>query len=417
MGDKSQQDVESASQLRDDVLMQWCEIVNTELQNPNFATYTIKTDCHDYNVKMLKHYFYTKPHLAVLIQDYITKPSITIDDVLDCNPNLTFIAILQGSADASQNLKPLFNRIHGQDWTRENKTTQDIILTKDYLDYLRREFSFQIKSISSIFFYRKCTVFNQIFQNLVTQRAAVNITPCRKQLLKKIINYSSGFFGYNQNKPAQPSHKIVSKLTKYYDIAKHTVLFIGELENKSYYIKTTYKANPVCSKPCPSPLPIYCSIVEYGKMKMTEVLTFLDFFLLPESYKHLYSNTDNIVIALSTDVLEEAVKPHLKYWYSIEQSFIFSNEKPGFLKEEFNFPKESQWKFVSPLMQNYSILTKDPTSVHKSSAFSHVSTLESYQYSLRLLDRQSITFSQPRRINKIVNTDTFDQNFVMKLKD
>ncbi len=304
-----------------------------------------------------------------------------------------------------------------KDWTRQNTTQKNIILTKDYLDYLVKEFNFQVTSISSVFFYKKCAVFNQIFQNLINERSNLNATFLHKQLLKKIINFSTGVFGYNQNKTGKCSYKIVSKLTRKYNITKHSFMCIGELENQDYYIKSCFKPNSINLKSCQSPLPLYCFIVEYGKMKMTQILTFFDHFLIPENYRHLYTNTDNIIFALSTKTIEESVKPHLKDWFEIEKTFIFSETEPGHLKQEFYFGKESEWKFVSPLMQNYSILTKDSTSLHKSSIFAHVSTLESYNYSLKLLENGSITISEPRRLNKILNTDMYSQTFVINLKN
>ena len=417
MGDKTQEEVESNTLNRDTVLSDWCNQINSSLNTPHYASYYVKTDCHDYSVTMLKHHFYTKPHLARLIQDYIIKTNITIDDVLDCHPSLTFIAVLQGSADKTLNLKPLFYKEEEGHWFRLNETTNDIIMTKDYLDYLRREFNFQVSSISSVFFYKKCTKFNDIFQNLVTQRANATISPCRKQLLKKIINYSTGFFGFNQNKPGQCTHKIVSKLNKYYDIYRHALTILDKVENKSYYIKTTYRRLSHRTKTCLAPLPIYCFIVEYGKMKMSQILTFFDYFMDPDSYRHLYTNTDNLIFALSTETMDQAVKPHLQEWFEIEKSFIFSDTEPGYLKQEFYFGKDTQWKFVSPMMQNYSIITCDSQGLHKSSVFKHVSTLQSYNYSLQLLNRQTVTFSEPRRTQKVVNTNTHEQTFVIKCKE
>ena len=417
VGEKTLKQVTNQSLLRDNILIQWCLDVNAATKCPHYATYVVKTDCHDYSVKTLKYYFYTKHHLASLVQDYMIKTTISIKDVLTCNPNLTFIAILQGTADSSLNLKPLFSREENQDWIRQKKTTENIIITKDYLDYLIRDFNFQVTSITSIFFYKKCPIFNQIFKTLVTHRADPKTTTCQNQLLKKIINYSTGYFGYNQNKPGKCTHKIVSKLTKYYDITRHWLTPIGNVEKQNYFIKTCYKRPFVNQKTCLSPLPIYCCIVEYGKMRMAQILTFFDYFLIPESYRHLYSNTDNLIFAISTPTIEEAVKPHLQDWFEIEKSLIFSNTEPGFLKQEFKFIQQDEWKFISPIMQNYSILIKQNQGLHKSSVFKYTSTENSYNYSLQLLDRQSIFFSQPRRTNKIANTDIHQQNFVMKLKE
>ena len=363
---------------------------------------------------MLKQFFSLKPHLAALVDPYITKKSITIDNILHCNPNLTFIAILQGSADKSLNLKPIFYKEKENDWQRLDETEADIMVTKDTLNYLTREFNFQIKSISSIFFYKKSNTFNFIFQNLIQQRAAPDITACRKQLLKKVVNYSTGFFGFNQNKPGQSTHKIVSKLNKRYDIFRNKLTILDQIENKDYMVKTTYKIPSRALKPCLSPLPIYCFIVEYGKMKMSQILTFFDHFLDESSYRHLYSNVDNLIFALATDNIDQAVKPRFQDWYEIEKSFIFSDHEPGHLKQEFYFGKETKWKFVSPRMQSFSIIAENLPSIHKSSLFKHVSSLESYNYSLRLLNREPITLDQPRRVNKIVNTKMHQQTFVIK---
>lgn len=418
MGGKTQEEVEFNTQQRDNALLEWCTQVNAALHCSDYATYIVKTDCHDYSVNMMRQVFFQKPHLASLIQNYITKTTITIEDILNCNPNLTFIAILQGSADKKFNLKPLFSRKNDEDWMRQDETTNNIIVTRDVFDYLRQKFNFQVTSISSIFFYKKCYTFNQIFQRLVTQRADPNITICQKQLLKKIINYSTGFFGFNQNKTGQSTHKIISKITKYYDTTRHSLTFLGELDKKTYYVKTCYKKIPTLQqKPCLSPLPIYCFIVEYGKMRMSQILTFFDYFFTPDSYRHLYSNTDNIIFALSTETIEDAVKPCLQDFFQIEKNFIFSNDKPGHLKQEFSFSKDSKWKFVSPKMQYYSILIKESSGLHKSSAFNHISTLESYNYALQLLDGECINFTQPRRCHKIVNTEMHEQSFNMKLKD
>jgi hypothetical protein len=84
------------------------------------------------------------------------------------------------------------------------------------------------------------------------------------------------------------------------------------------------------------------------------------------------------------------------------------------LKQEFYFEKETKWKFVSPRMQSFSIIAENLPSIHKSSLFKHVSSLESYNYSLRLLNREPITLDQPRRVNKIVNTKMHQQTFVIK---
>jgi len=131
VGDKTREEVETNTLQRDAALSEWCRQVDANLNQPDYATNITKTDCHDYSVNTLKQYFYTQPHLASLITNYLNSATITIDDVLNCNENLTFIAVLQGFADPTVNLKPLFLREDNGDWMRTDEATKDVIMTKD----------------------------------------------------------------------------------------------------------------------------------------------------------------------------------------------------------------------------------------------------------------------------------------------
>ena len=360
-------------------------------------------------------YFHNEPKLAPLVTGYINAYQIDIQDVLHCNDDLTYIADVHGYALSNPDLKPLFIQNEENQWNRHSKTTSSILLTKDYIDYLRKEYNFQITSIKSVLFYKKCNILNQIYQQLVSQRQDPNITPGKKQLLKNIVNYSAGFFGFNQNKPSTVTNKIVSDLSNTYNILNQEATFIGSVENTNYYLKSTTKLMDPSKKrkSTMSPLPLYVAIVEYGKMRMSQMLCLLDHYIDPENYRHLYSNIDNIIIALAHPTLAESIKPELKQEFdNLKQKFFIPNE-PGHFKEDFCFTQDQKWKFVSPRMQIYALLTNDMTnSVHKNSALNHLSSKESYDYSIKLLNEEQLHVKQIRRTNKMLNMDTHEQNFI-----
>ena len=391
------------------------------MADDSFATYIVKTSCHDpdYDLQRMKRYFYARPHLARLITNYFTEPEITIDHVLNCPQDLTFIAILNGHVQKNAELQPLFILNEKQRWDRASQTDKPILLTKDYYQFLAQHFDFQITSIECIFFYKICPVLNNIFQNLVHQRTNVDITPNKKQLLKNIVNYSAGFFGFNQNKQSSQMHRIVTQATKHYDPTKHSFNVIGSVENDCYLIKTTYKyRDPLRTKQkaCQSAFPLYVSIVEFGKLRMSQILTFFDAYLMPCNYRHLYTNIDNVIIAISTPTIDAAVKPHLKNQYEIEKAKYLHPTLPGHLKIEFEFSQDKDWKFVSPMMQNHAIITNDINlTAQKNSHVRYVSSIQAYNYSCKLLDSISISIPQTRRVNKLINTKVQQQTFVLKL--
>ena len=245
-----------------------------------------------------------------------------------------------------------------------------------------------------------------------------DITPGKKQLLKNIVNYSAGFFGFNQNKPSTVCNKIVPKISWRFNPSKNRISLLGSVDNTDYFVKSTYKELDLTKKQksCSSPLPLYVSIVEFGKMRMTQILHLLDYFIDSLNVRHLYTNIDNIIIALAQPTLEDSIKPELKEQFLAIQQNYFTPNKPGHFKQEYYFTLDQCWKFVSPLMQNYAIITENNTqsSVHKNSSLNYLSSQQSYDYSLKLLNREPINITQTRRVNKAINMDVHDQVFTFK---
>jgi hypothetical protein len=161
-----------------------------------------------------------------------------------------------------------------------------------------------------------------------------------------------------------------------------------------------------------SALPIYICITEWGKKRLSEVFCYFEKYLMPEKFRILYSNVDNVILCLSTNQLEEAVNPkYLEKFLSLKSSF-FSKAEPGHLKEEFVMHPESEWKFVSGLTHNYAILTNNKNiGVHKNSALKHVDTQQAYNVSLSILNHEKISVPQVRRTCKMAHLDTILQHF------
>jgi hypothetical protein len=414
IGNRTQDQVLQLTNTRNAVINQWCNNIN--ITQPNYATFVIKTDCHDYNVKDMFAYFQLYPQLFALISCYPNTFELDLNHLLNSSADSTFIADVHGFIPC--NSKALFVQEEKKKWTRESKTlTKSILLTKDYFEYLQQKFNFQVISINSVFFYKKCSLLNQIFKTIVADRMNPNITPGKKQLLKNIVNYSAGFFGFNQSKASHVTNKIVSKVPYRQNatsLPKHFLHSLGFIEDNDYFIISTYKQNDISKKrkSCCSPLPLYVSIVEFGKLRMSQILAVLDYFIDPQNFRHLYSNIDNIIIALAHSTIEDCIKPELKQDFLAIKPYFFTPNEPGHFKQEYCFTQDQLWKFVSPCMQNYALITKDINqSVHKSSALRYLSSQNSYDYSLKMLDNNPISITQVRRVNKIVNMKVENQIF------
>ena len=410
VGNRTHDQVLQLTKTRNEKILEWCDALNKT--KPNYASFIIKTDCHDYNVKEMLNYFKNVTLLASLLECYPNAFELDLSCLTQTHNNCTFIADLYGYIPSET--KALFFQAHQKNWTRDFQTTnQSILLTKDYLTYLQSNFNFQITSIKSVFFYKNCNVLNQVFQDIVHNRMDPQITPGKKLLLKNIINFSAGFFGYNQNKANKITHTIVHKIShKSFDNIMINPL--GTIDNYDYFIRSSSKPidKSKKQKSCSSPLPLYVSIVEFGKMRMAQILVFLDNFIDSNNFRHLYTNIDNIILALAYPTIEQCVKPELKTKFLENYFNLFQDSKPGHFKLEYVFNEIDQWKFVSPFMQTYALITKDVNqSVHKNSALRYLSSQNSYDYSCKLLDRQEVHIPQIRRVNKIVNMDVQEQIF------
>ena len=414
--------MESETRKRDEYFNGWKTSVNLAKNDHEFVTYYIFTDCHHQNYfkETLQKAFDSTPKLFELVDGYLTANTISMDQAINCSDKMTFIAIVKGHTGSANSLKPIFKLDIYKKWQRKSRTddNETLLLTRDYLKYLQQHFDFKITKIENIYFFRKCNILPLVYKQLLEQRQLAENIPCRKMLIKNVINYSCGFCGLNSEKIQSSTFacKLVSKASRLYNLEDYKMVPVGEVGNTTYSIAIRVKSFSSLQK-CQfkqsnSALPIFVSIIEAGKMRMSEVLCFFDTYLINSAFKHVYSNCDNVLMVLSTTDLDSAVKPHLFNEYAQQKLNFFAAGQAGHLKHELSFLADTEWKLITPTVQNWACCTKDNKyDCHKSSSINNVTTLEVYNMACNLLQDKKFTIPQTRRINKMVNTDSKVQSF------
>jgi hypothetical protein len=404
---RTREELEEESEKRDQAIGGWVREANTS--NIFKASYTVITDCHNskYTVKALKEYFSRFPILDNLIQNYPTAKTCSKDDVLFSSDSLTYLIVLEGFVPQQKN-KPLLLKSDGS-WERVNATTpsRPMLMSKNYLVWLMKKHNFQVTRIHSVFFYKKCVALNLIFKELTVLRMTPGISPSDKQLVKNVMNFSAGYFGLNERKGGKEGGKKIYKLMqgagRVFNLHKHEATFVGTVGENNFFIKITKKAQNSCYKLSVAPLALFVFIVDFGKMRLSQILCFFDQYLLPSKYRHLYSNIDNVLLVLSTRNLQEAVDPQLMDMFLAECNDFFTPNLPGHFKQELHFSPEHEWKFVSAVIMNYVITTNDPSRHVSKSLFNNLSIKEVFDNTVNLLNKQQVAVQQWRRVNKILN--------------
>ena len=406
---KSKEELEKQTSDRDQYILTWASKVN--IVYPRFVKYFVKTNCHDkdYSMSSLSNSFETIPLLNALIRNNVNKKVLTLDDVLSCSNDLMYIMIAEGFIPANSPFDHPPNALlvlRDKKWTRQPSTCgEPMMFTKDYADWLMKSFNFQFTVIHKVYFFRKCTILNSIFQDLTLLRMTPNLLSSTKQLIKMVINFTAGYFGLNQNGKTVAKYKIVSNITRRkFNIVNHKLDPIHGSFEHDFYVKTVYKPASSHHRLSITGVPIFCCIVEFGKLRMSQILCLFETCLCPLSYRHLYTNVDNVVFVLSTSSLDQAVQPHKQTLFDNERPNFFLPNTPGHLKEEFKIEAHQNWKFVTAAIMNYVIIA-DNFSVQKNCALNNLSFIDAYNASRALLHNQRLVVEQKRRINKIVNKD------------
>jgi hypothetical protein len=395
----SREELETKTKKRDTAIQTWFEKINAN--KPQSVFYQVIYSCHTigYSMKDLNAAFCNISLLHNLVKDYPSGKEIIINENFLLNENITFIIMLTGFIPSNEKL--LFLYSNGK-WERSsNCNLNPILLSKDYLNWLLINYNFQITKVYKIFIYPKCLVFNKIFQELTLMRMNDNNLVIFNKMIKNIINYSAGFFGLNNQKQRSIKSKIVSVVGKKTDLKNQGLEMIDNeteifIKKKHFILKE--------AKMSTTPLPIFFMIIEFGKLRLAQIFSFFEYCFEPTKYVHLYSNVDNLIIALTKDCFEDTVYPTRQQYFAENKINFFQSQLPGHLKLEWIYFKKHEWKFICPRPLFYVIVTNEDTSfVSKLASIKNIGSTEAYNLAYNILHNTFATVVQKRRVNKLIN--------------
>lgn len=419
---------------RDKNINEWIE--NSNASGRLVCEYHVFSSCHDADFWLSNlRDAVAHPDLALLRQpyDHLPRKNITSLDFFFTLPDdLTYLLVGRGEVPEEKRGKvrgpPLLvwkraGERDFQDFAWE--TEQDALFSRDSLAHLTENFGFRLTRVTHCFFYRRCTVLPRVFENLTLERQelAKNGLTAKAKFIKSLVNYSTGMFGYNpakKNAVAYKNARLVSKLSYrvMHSLSTRNISFVAQAKDKSYAIVKT-RAKPLApSRSLSVALPIYASVVEYGKARLADCHNFITWSVRPGAFRCLYSNTDNIVCALSGNTVDDVVEEKRREAFERKKHLYFGSE-PGLLSEKWSVSSPPAWKFVSPMICNYSVVIENSSQGSglpldgrcKSSGFKDLLPQEAHEMSMGQLaaggeSTEKISHMQKRRINRLLNMET-----------
>jgi hypothetical protein len=441
---KSRTEVEEATRQRDVYIQKWVDAIGSRVDQ-QAVSYTVVASCHDqdYHMDSLLSHFEKVDELAALMQPYrdIEKftNELTSQDPIEqrlakCPENATYILVAQcgeignGGIEGPGHSGPLFvcpyseaegetsKLYHRQ--RRTNGPNEWTVLTKDYFNYLAstRGTHFKIDRIQGCLVYPKWNGFNEVFRQLVQLRNRSDLSTVEKQLVKNIVNFSCGYFGLNQiDKAAKPVMRLGTRISKRADVLRTEIKPENgdEFDDVCYDVICTARRVPkklVSS----TPVPLYLSVVEIGKLRLIQILDWLEKYSAPGTCRHLYTNVDNLIVALSVPDLDALPLPqHCEEFQLLKERWMAlgpsGKPEPGGLKLEWRVGPQTNWKFATFALQNWCVITDNVAEVtenrSKTNLFPGVDARQAYEFATTLIDMKTVVLQQRRRINKMVNTD------------
>ena len=425
-------------------------------------TYTIIQDCHTpgFSPGALEMSFQNEPVLKKLIEGYAITDQCgsapTLDGLKKClhsfgtNNSYTFIAFASVSitnVQSSYNEGPVIVYEPRKDkYTKQSLASSGyIVLTRDYYNWLNKTFGphFKINSIEWILFYSAEPALNHIYSRLTHLRSTTD-SIVLVSFLKRMINLSCGFFGVRSLEQDKTHYRLVNSLPHNYVFYRHypDMNYTMDLGESSYFVLAT-KSWPKLfktRKATQSALPMFLTVVEYGKLRLVEILHFIQAHVKPMHFRLLYSNIDNIIFGLANaDTLEDAIQPSLwplfcqnKHEFlapttitttaaAVTTTTIPSTgvaiKPPGMAEYKWIRNGQCEWKFVTMRTQHYCVVVAQTDTVggghlHKTSGWTGLSSLEAYQAASNILQGQKTIITQTRRINKKSNMDIQTLEFI-----
>lgn len=406
----SRLECEQKTQARDETILNW--LMKTSIAQ---SSYQVLTDCchPEYSKKSLDRAFQHFNPLHELISGLDgLDGSIKSADL----SKVTFLAIVEGHTtlgpqEQLAEFGPIFVTEDETSTTHHQHSVHGgkLLLTRDYYIYLRDTFGFQISHIEWIIFYKICTDLPMVFQKLVTLRNQAGKKSSKDAFYKTINNYACGYFGLNSSKHARMVARIAYKLPKHFNIFRDDVTPLPSFGHQNLLLVQSFFKNKRTQYECKTPLVLFVQIIEFGKQTLNRAVQTLQKHIRPTAMQILYSNVDNLILALAGDSLADVLKlPSLEGQQQFFREWSpLSGNLPGQLKEEWCHTSSELWRFVSPCRMFHVLLTQeDKESHHKSALFTGLPTEEAFKVAMSVLKKQHIQIEQEKKRAKLVGTDT-----------
>lgn len=419
IGKKSLQDVRQATQQRDEYIQAAIAL----LQLP--FTYNVVSNCHDlkFGKTVIKSLFKKDQPLHHLVSgyDYLLKHEIDLQDLQHVPPEMTFIIICQGTldqskmsflADIAQNylggiLPCMDNEDKKNAHSFESITCQNTLLTQQWYTFLTQELNFKVTFVKAIFFFKVCKTMPQVYHHLIEQRqnAKSQCLHLKAELYKRLINVSCGYFGLNLNKDHSTNKIfITNSLPKKYKLLKHKFELLGSIGSTDYLLQSRAPLFKKYWRKNKTHVASFIHIIEEGKLQLYKKLLMILTMCKPFTVKLMYSNIDNLILAIASDDtnFESIIQPQYFQDYKTLALPILSGLNPGQLKLEWDLSKYSDWSFITPRPCIYVV---DKDNISKFSSINKTTLDHQTLYSLaqNILNKTKTTVSQVRRDNKLYN--------------
>lgn len=420
---KSRQECEEKTLQRNSEIWEWI----AERQD-KIHFYTISDCCNqEYSNSALKHYFQTIPELAQLVSGYNK-----IDGSLDnLDQDLTFVAVADITC-APLNQSNQENDFDGPIFidSKEMSWSGKLLLTKDYYTYLKRNFSVKVNYLELVIFYKVDKVIPLVYKYLLQQRTlhsdAIN------KFYKSVINMSCGFFGCDPSKKIIRSIRLTNRHPRKFSYLTHKfqledVMFSNAINDPTYiypremtyhtnlydvhvfqtYVSQEARANP---KPSLQSLPIFATIIEFGKLRLNQIFYFYSLSIPRHLYRIVYAHIDSTVLVVARDTLEEAAYNPTQFKATWLKKFFSTNKKPGYLHTEFHYDSSTSWKFISPSVCTWTLAkeknNKEDDLIFKMPGIPKTSNAHMYDLHTQYLHTGKMTIPAQRRVKKIAGTNT-----------
>jgi hypothetical protein len=441
---KTRQELEEDTLARDTTIGAWVERVNafpSEQQCCPSLTgsfrYLVVSECHTrgYSSAELDQTFAEGRPLHFLVRPYERLPKRTLDvrDLDKLPEDLTYLVFCQGSVVGGKHEQtaqpPLMTwndgaKTGGRPRQVLSRCTEgtSVMLTRRMYEYLCRERGFLATSVEAVLFYRTDPVMPRVFAELTRDRYNAVHSPSQVNLIKCLINYACGYFGYNADKKKASQSRpkwLISGFKLEISRQSYQYMWVGDFDGKSFFARAKLASvvQPLtaisrAAKPCNAALPVFVTIIDLGKLRLGESLSFIQRVTRPGSVKLLYAHVDNLILGLGEGRLDDAVCPSQRVFYDAHRRAHFqmpdqTQALPGQLKLEFELASAT-WKFASPFPCYYALVDECQESANRSKTLSlnSLSHINSYLCAEQLLNKTCETVDQERRVDKTRNTRT-----------